>query len=175
MKNLVVKSDFAPYKYFANSIKSEQSLDQAIQEAQLFDIKKWLGDALLNEICSQADDSPPSLTTLNSFLLDGGNYIYQNDTYSLTGLKTCIIYYSIARYVKFDSVKFTATGVVKKEDIYSQPVDDKTLQSISHNEWEKAEALRLEIIEYLNRFSNSYPLWNCRNKKRNVKFHSVGQ
>lgn len=175
MYNLAVKADFQTYKYFAASIKSEQSLDQCIQDAQLFDVKKWLGDALLNEICSQAATSPESLSTLNAFLLDGGEYTYVGNTYTLTGLKACIIYYAIARYVKYDSVKFTSTGIVKKEDIYSQPVDDRTIQSLSHGEFEKAEALRLEIIEYLNRNYLLYPLWNCTKKKRTVKFHSIGQ
>jgi len=175
MINLVTKTDFATYKYFANSIKAEQSLDQSIQEAQLFDIKKWLGDAFLHDLCSQKGTSPESLTTLNEFLLSGGNYTYEDETYSLTGLKSCIIYYSIARYIKTDSVKFTATGIVKKEDVYSQPIDDRTMQSLSHSEWEKAEALRLEIIQYLNRFETSYPLWGCMRKKRTTKFHIVGQ
>lgn len=175
MINLVTKSDFAPYKYFANSIKSEQSLDQCIQEAQLFDIKKWLGDALLKELCDQKATSPESLSTLNELLLDGGNYTYNSETYTLTGLKACIIYYSISRYIKFDSVKLTATGIVKKEDIYSSPVDDKTIHSLANNEREKAEALRLEIILYLNRFATSYPLWNCTNKKRNTTYKLIGQ
>lgn len=175
MINLISKSDFSPYKYIANSIKNEQSLDQCIQEAQLFDIKKWLGDALLKELCDQSATSPESLTTINELLLNGGEYTYNDNTYTFTGLKACLIYYTIARYVKYDSIKFTMGGIVKKEDIYSQPVDDKTIQSLSHNEYEKAEALRIEIIEYLNRFDDSYPLWNCTRKKRNIKFHSIGQ
>lgn len=175
MINLVTKSDFAPYKYFANSIKSEQSLDQCIQEAQLFDIKKWIGDALLKELCDQSEVVPTTLTTLNSLLLNGCDYTYNSVNYTLTGLKSCICYYALSRYIRFDSVKLTAVGVVKKEDIYSSPVDDKTIHSMANNEREKAEALRLEIILYLNRFSSDYPLWNCHKKTRNKTYKLIGQ
>lgn len=72
MTALVTLSDLAGYKYINDSVRNSAIFPQFVSEAQLFDVKPWLGDALLNEIVTQYEASPSAITTLNETLLSGG-------------------------------------------------------------------------------------------------------
>ena len=77
---LVTKADLDNYKYIADSVKNSTSWPQFVSEAQLFDVKNWLGDCLLNELTTQASTLPYSFSTENQTLLDGGTYTYLSNT-----------------------------------------------------------------------------------------------
>jgi hypothetical protein len=173
MKPLLNRTNLGKLRYISDAIKSDSQLDQCITEAQVFDVKKWLGDALLYELVTQYEAN--TLTALNSTLLDGGSYTYETKTYTFSGLRACIIYYAWARYIKRDSIKFTATGVVKKEADFSEPATLKELQMLSSDAVASGDALKLEIIDYLNRTYSDYPLWDCATKKRTKTFKIVGE
>jgi hypothetical protein len=173
MKPLLNKTNLGRFRYISDAIKSDSQLDQCITEAQIFDVKKWLGDALLYELVSQYESN--NLTALNNTLLEGGNYTVDSTTYTFSGLRACIIYYAWARYIKRDSIKFTATGVVKKDADFSEPATLKELQMLSADATASGDALKLEIMDYLNRKSTDYPLWNCRSKTRTKTFKIVGE
>ena len=53
MTNLVTKSDLDSYKYIADSVKNHVSWPQFVSEAQMLDVKHWLGDGLLLELVDQ--------------------------------------------------------------------------------------------------------------------------
>jgi hypothetical protein len=91
----VTKPDLDVVKHVADSVKNTATWPQFVIEAQRFDVKHWIGDALLNEIDSQLSTSPGELSVANQKLMDGGSYTYQNKTYLFGGLKLCIIYYAI--------------------------------------------------------------------------------
>jgi len=160
---LVQKSDLDKYKYVADSTKNSVSWPQFVSEAQLLDVKIWLGDALLDEIINQASTLPTTISADNQTLLDGGSYTYQSRTYLFQGLKAAIIYYSFARFVNRTSVNFTAAGVVVKDSDFSTPASDKQIQRIETEARLTAEAIKCEVIAYLNRNYKLYPLWNNGN------------
>jgi len=60
----------------ADSVKNLTIWGQFVLEAQQFDVKNWLGDALLNELSNQA--VPDTFTALNLTLLNGGSYSYND-------------------------------------------------------------------------------------------------
>lgn len=173
MNRLLNKQDFVKRLFISDKFESEPLLLKCIHEAQLFDVKKWLGDSLLNELSTQFDAN--TLTTLNNTLLDGGSYTYDENTYFFSGLKDCIAYFTWARFIKTDAFKFTATGIVKKNDTLSEPASNKDLQMLSGDALSSADALKLDVIDYLNRNKVSYPLWNCRSKRRIPTFKIVGE
>ena len=76
MNALVNKADLDQYKYVADSVKNLTIWGQFVLEAQQFDVKNWLGDALLNELSNQA--VPDTFTALNLTLLNGGSYSYND-------------------------------------------------------------------------------------------------
>ena len=162
MNALVNKADLDQYKYVADSVKNLTIWGQFVLEAQQFDVKNWLGDALLNELSNQA--VPDKFTALNLTLLNGGSYSYNDCTYLFQGLRAAIIYYAFARYTNYMAYNYTAAGIVIKESDYSTPVGDKITQRLETDSRLKAEAIRDEVVLYLCRFSDDYPLWrngNC--------------
>ena len=159
MLPLISKSDLDLYKYVADSVKNSTSWTQFVSEAQLFDVKIWLGDELLNELISQASTSPDSFSTENTLLLDGGNYIYDSKTYIFQGLKAAIIYYAFSRFTNRTPYNYTAAGIVIKDSDLSTPVSDKVVQRLETEARLMAEAIKCEIILFLNRNYLNYPLW----------------
>lgn len=156
---LVTKADLDAFKYIADSIKNYTSWPQFVSEAQLFDIKSWLGDDLLLEIVGQASTLPNTISAANQSLLDGGTYTYLTKTYFFQGLKACIIYYAFARFTNRTSFNYTAAGIVQKDSDFSTPATSKDIQRLETEARLMAEAIKCEIVDYLNRNYTLYPLW----------------
>jgi hypothetical protein len=176
MQPLVTKSDLSDYKYVADSVKNIAVWPQYVSEAQLFDVRPWLGDALLNEIVTQANTSPDSLTALNDKLLDGGTYVFEDTTFMFQGLKAAIIYYAFARFTSKSSYNYTQAGITVKDSDLSTPASDKAIQRLQTENYLMAEAIKDDILLYLRRNSSDYPLFNCYNKRsrRPGTFYAVG-
>jgi hypothetical protein len=156
---LVTKSDLDQLKYVADSVKNSASWPHFVSESQLFDVKVWLGDGLLNEIYLQSLPSPQAITPENQLLLDGGIYTYQSKTYMFQGLKACIIYYAFARFTNRTAFNYTAAGIVVKDSDLSTPISDKIMQRLETESRLMADAIQCEIITFLNRNYLNYPLW----------------
>jgi len=156
---LVTKADLDQYKYVADSVKNSISWPQFVSEAQMLDVKNWLGDALLLEIIGQSSTSPTTVSALNQALLDGGTYTYLSHTYHFQGLKAAIIYYAFARFTNRTSFNYTAAGIVVKDSDLSTPATTKDIQRLETENRLIAEAIKCEVITYLNRNYTLYPLW----------------
>lgn len=157
--SLVTKADLDEYKYIADSVKNSTTWAQFVNEAQLLDVKNWLTDALLFEIIGQAETLPPTISMANQKLLDGGTYVYNTKTYHFQGLKAAIIYYAFARFTNRTSFNYTQAGIVVKDSDFSTPVTDKVMQRLETEARLTADAIKCEIILYLNRNYDLYPLW----------------
>jgi hypothetical protein len=159
MVQLITKYDLDGYKYIADSVRSSSIWPQFVSEAQMLDVKPWLGDALLNELVTQESTNPSSYSALNLTLLNGGSYVYQTHTYLFQGLKACIMYYAFGRFTNRSSFNYTAAGIVVKDSDLSTPVSDKVIQRLETESRLTAEAIKDEITLYLTRNYASYPLW----------------
>lgn len=159
MISLVQKADLDVYKYIVDSVKNSTSWPQFVSEAQLLDVKIWLGDALLNEIVTQESTLPKTISADNQVLLDGGSYTYNSKTYLFQGLKAAIIYYAFARFTNRTPYNYTAAGIVIKDSDLSTPVGDKIIQRLETEARLTAEAIKCEVILYLDRNYTLYPLW----------------
>jgi hypothetical protein len=174
MYQLVNKDDLDEYKYVADSVKNTETWPQFVSEAQMLDVKNWLGDALLLEIVGQAQTSPSSLTAKNELLLNGGSYEYGGRNYHFQGLKAAIIYYAFGRFTNRSSVNYTAAGIVIKESDFSNPVSDKMVQRLETEARLTAEAIRDEVVRFLNRKKDDYPLWRgCYNSQDRTRTFKV--
>lgn len=156
---LVTKADLDNYKYIADSVKNYASWIQFVSEAQMFDVKTWLTDALLLEIVGQASTLPTTISANNQVLLDGGSYVYNSHTYYFQGLKACIIYYAFARFTNRTTFNYTAAGIVVKDSDLSTPATTKDIQRLETEARLMAESIKCEIITYLDRNETLYPLW----------------
>jgi hypothetical protein len=144
----------------ADSVKNSASWPHFVSEAQMLDVKVWLTDALLLEIIGQASILPTTISAANQILLDGGTYVYNSHTYFFQGLKACIMYYAFARFTNRTSFNYTAAGIVVKDSDLSTPATTKDIQRLETESRMNAEALKCEIITYLDRNSSLYPLWH---------------
>jgi len=172
----VTKDDLDGYKHVADSVGNDDKWPQFVSEAQLFDVKPWLGDELLNEISQQFSGSPSAVSDENLKLLNGGTYTYNSKTYMFQGLKASIIYYAFARFTNRTPYNYTAAGIVSKQSDFSDPVSDKVIQRLETEANLMGEAVRDEVVLFLNRNSEDYPLWNkdCRSPQRRVTFTPMG-
>lgn len=155
--NLVTKADLDDYKYIADSIKNHTIWAQFVSEAQLLDVKSWLGDPLFMELIEQKEAG--TLTTLNNTLLNGAKYTYMSRSYYFQGLKACIIYYAFARFTNRSQFNYTAAGIVVKDSDFSTPITDKMMQRLETEARLTADAIKCGVITYLNRKYSDYPLW----------------
>jgi hypothetical protein len=158
----VTKTDLDVVKHVADSTKNNATWPQFVVEAQIFDVKHWIGDALLNEINEQLSASPENPTDANIALLNGGSYVYQGETYLFGGLKLCIIYYAFSRFANRNPYNFTAAGITVKDTEFSTPASDKAIQRIVTESMLMATSLRDEIVLFLRRNASTYPLYKCR-------------
>ena len=175
MYPLVSQSNLADFKYISDSVHNSKLWPQFVSEAQLFDVKTWLGDALLNEIVTQAEAA--ALTGANVILLNGGSYLYQDKTYLFQGLKVAIMYYAFARFTNETSVNWTANGLVIKDSDLSTPASDKRIQRLETNYRLMGDSVRDETIQFLNRNHTLYPLYTSlcsRNIQRSRTFTVIG-
>lgn len=164
MTPLVTKADLDNYKYVADSVKNAAAWPQFVSEAQLLDVKVWLGDGLLNELIEQSETSPESLTTLNETLLNGGTYTYQSKKYIFQGLKATIMYYAFARFTSRQPYNYTAAGITVKDTDFSTQASDKAVQRLATEAMLTAASLRDEVVLYLRRNASNYPLFRCSSK-----------
>jgi hypothetical protein len=174
---LINKSDLDKFKYVADSVKNETIWGQFVSEAQMLDVKIWLGDALLMELIAQGTTAPTTFSIANQILLEGGTYNYSTDNYHFQGLKAAIIYYAFARYTNRAPFNYTAAGIVLKDSDLSTPVSDKVIQRLETEARLTADAIRDEVILFLNRNYTLYPLWNnlgCRVYSTNNRLRFLG-
>jgi hypothetical protein len=162
MISLVTKADLDQYKWIADSVKNSASWPQFVSDAQMLDVKVWLTDALLLEIINQASTLPTTISAANQTLLNGGTYTYQSRTYFFQGLKACVIYYAFARFTNRTPYNYTAAGIVIKDSDLSTPATDKQVQRLETEARLTAEAIKCEVLAYLNRNYALYPLWADR-------------
>ena len=179
MKQLIVKSDIDKFRSIASAFDGERNIDGYILEAQLMDLKAWLGDAFLYELCEQRATN--SLTDANKLLLYGGSYTATvcnvDQTFYLEGLAACLAFYTHARYTLRSQVQQTRFGAVVKESDYSTPASGKQIAEIKQISEENAEALKQDCILLIRRKIADYPLYTqyTTSEKRRSKINVVGE
>lgn len=162
MISLATLADIQDLKYICDSVKNHVTWGHYVSEAQLLDVKHWLGDGFLLEIVGQASTLPTTFSPANLTLLTGGSYVYNSATYYFQGLRNCIAYYAFARFTNRTSFNYTAVGIVTKDSDFSTPISDKVMQRLETEARLTADAIKCEVINFLNRNYANYPLWHNR-------------
>lgn len=129
-----------------------------IAEAQRCDIKPRIGDALFAAI---TDTDAPEERFCR--LLNGGRWIDSaNQTRHLTGLKTALAYYTLARITRDGNIHTTAYGSVVKDDQYSVEAEASERQRQYRELYSQADAYMAEVIEYLQQHTHDFPEFKTR-------------
>lgn len=151
--NLITYPDFAPYAELSSNIEAK-TIDPYILQAQISDLKPVLGDIFYQDLII-------NFASANyQELINGKLYTAPGTTYQVKfeGVKPMLCYWAYARYLKRALFKPTMTGLVVKNNQYSEPLSENTLLRLANESMSMAGVYQqgLEMFLYYNRAS--YPV-----------------
>ncbi len=162
MQNLINITDFTENKFLTQNLDSSD-IDTVVEEAQMFDIKPVLGDALFYDMME-------NLTVAKYVnLLNGEAYTPTGATSPIrfSGLKIVLKYYAYARYLVLDGTKSTNSGHVRKILENSERISGTQITQMVAQARSGAKVYEDEMVKYLNNYSTTYPLWGCDTVRKN--------
>lgn len=151
---LIDVSDFEAIRQMTPNLDAKKIMP-FVFEAQQFDIKPFLGDALYYDLLK-------SKTAVKyQSVLNGLEYVNgQTQTVRFVGLKVAIAYFAHGRYVPFSGQTHTASGYKQKASEFSESTPDKTLERMSNASFNSGKAILDDLVKFLDvKASVDYPLW----------------
>lgn len=145
MRNLITYEELG---LLARPYTTDREMAEAlIAEAQREDIRRRLGDALYLQLIKEMPEDRMR------FLLDGG----QKGDQILTGIKTALAYYALARIIRDGNIQATTYGAVVKDDPNSiEPV--QTEKQHQYRElFSSADRYMSEVLAFLDCNRKDYP------------------
>lgn len=159
MKNLITYEDLST---LARPCTTERETAEAfIAEAQRIDLKPRIGDALYLALCQEE--------TVDRFavLLDGGQWEDNSGPRLLTGVRTALAYYALARIVRDGNIQPTTYGAVVKDDQHSMDAEKAERQRQYRELFSQADTYMGEVLGYLECNRKAFPEYTCRTSQRN--------
>lgn len=155
MTNLITYEELS---LLARPCSTDREMAEAIiAEAQREDIRRRVGDALYLAITS---DQPEERFRV---LLDGGVTATGE---ILTGVKTALAYYALARIVRDGNIQATTYGAVVKDDQYSVEAETQERQRQYRELFSIADRYMREVLEHLTCHRDNYPEYRaCKTDK----------
>lgn len=160
---LIDKTEVANHREISTSVRDEK-INPYIGDAQKLDLKPLLGDELYFDLVykkEQGDDI--------SDLMEPLNYSYDGKRYSHEGLNKVLSIFTNARYVLGGSGTDTPFGYVEKNFQDGNPVSATSKRDIYKSDRQAAVDYFSEVALFLNRNTDTYPLWLSGCKKRGLK------
>lgn len=169
-KLLISIEDIKNYRPMADIIQTR--IDPYIQEAQMNDLKPFLGEPLYRDILTNTS------STLNQELLYGKNYIDESGyTIVFNGLVPMLVYYSLARIISNNQINITSFGAVQKVNQSSTPLDIATIKMQVTELRANALSYQTEVKKFLDYYLSAYPLWSynkaCEVQGSGLKFFKL--
>lgn len=161
-KLLITINDIKEYSPMAEL--SSIRVDSHIREAQMNDLKPFLGEPLYRDLITNTD------TTANQELLKGKTYKgIEGYNIDYNGLIPILVYYSLARIVANNQINITSYGVVRKKVDESDAVDAASLRFYITEKRSIATRYQKEAHDFLVQNIATYPLWQFNKVSENIK------
>lgn len=159
MRNFITYEDIS---LLARPCTTEPELAEAmIAEAQRVELKPRLGDALY--VAVGEDDKDGRFRTL----LDGGQWKDRcGATRLLTGLKTALAYYALARIIRDGNIMPSTYGAVIKDDQYSADPERTERQRQYRELFAQADTYMAEVLHYLTQNCALFPEYKAAGTMR---------
>lgn len=158
MKNLITYEDISQ---LARPCSTDRDMAEAmIAEAQRVELKPRLGDALYLKLM---EDEPEDRFDL---LLNGGVWEDDCGNHLLTGVKTALAYYALARITRDGNIQVTTYGSVVKDDQYSAEAERTERQRQYRELFSQADTYMAETLTYLVKNCRAFPEYKVRGKMR---------
>lgn len=139
----------------------DETAEAMIAEAQRVEIKPRIGDAVYLLITAETPDARFDT------LLNGGEW---KDSCGkprlLTGLRTALAYYALARIIRDGNIQATRYGAVVKDDQYSQDPEKTERQRQYRELFAQADSYMAEAVQYLAENCETFPEYQVRGRMR---------
>lgn len=188
MRNLITYEEISQ---LARPCTTDEDMAKAmIAEAQRVEIKPRLGDALYLKILdlkeqfivdagdADADldiyivadeDALSTISSLDPYqiLLEGGQWIDSCGVpHLLTGLKTALAYYALARITRDGNIQETRYGSVIKDDQYSTDPEKAERQRQYRELFGQADSYMAEALAYIHMNCEAFPEYKAQGRMR---------
>lgn len=150
--SLITLSDIKAVKHVSSHLG--RKADQAIQDAEILDIKPLLGEKLYFDMRANED------ATNYALLLDGGEYTYDDFTYDFVGLKRVHVEFAYARLIFFGSETASPHGVVEKINQDSRHISRDRKKELWTASRQTAVEFWEEVRRFLIRKEEDFPHWD---------------
>ena len=158
MRNLITYEEISQ---LARPCTTDEDMAKAmIAEAQRVEIKPRLGDALYLKL---TDDSPEDRFNV---LLNGGKWEDSCGDHLLTGIKTALAYYALARITRDGNIQETRYGSAVKDDQYSMDPEKTERQRQYRELFSQADSYMAEALNYLAHNRQTFPEYKTCAKMR---------
>jgi hypothetical protein len=155
---LIEKAEFLKDKLVATSI-DEERLRSSIREAQQFDLRPVLGDAMYYDLIKNYDVNESPINKYNK-LVEGEEYTNsESHTIIFSGLRMALKYWAYARFIAKQQVNATASSVVVKTNPWSVPVAPEVIEAETASARSGAISYWEEAKKYLDEKFTDFPLW----------------
>ena len=177
MKNLITYEEISQ---LARPCTTDEDMAAAmIAEAQRVEIKPRLGDALylklldIEEAASTAPDRG-----LYQILLEGGRWTEScGATHLLTGIKTALAYYALARITRDGNIQATTYGAVVKDDQYSVDPERAERQRQYRELFSQADCYMAEALTFIAKNCGAFPEYKapCKMRSNRMTIRTIGK
>lgn len=157
-KLLISIANISEFRPLSKNIPSDR-ITPYIQEAQQFDLKRLLGDALYLDFLTKFDQSGDPKYTSYQNLLNGVMYTYSQQTLEHPGLIGYLSYSTLVRFFNNNHINATKYGLVQKDNDQSTPLDFRAVAAAVAELRSNALAFQVDIIKYLTTNGTLYPLY----------------
>lgn len=155
---LLTLEDIQEHKPMSKNIDWDKKVEPFIKEAQYFDLKDIVGDALYLALVQEVDTDN---FVKYGDLWKGSTYKCGGDDTINPGLKKVLVYYSYARFLTNAPTNSVAYDMVRKENKYSEGTSRKDLADSVAQAQSGGRGLEFDVIKFLNTNSSDYPLYKC--------------
>lgn len=152
MEPLIDKSYVEALFQLASGV-SDAEFEKYIIHAQKFELKKLMPEKFFYDLLMNQESERYQA------VLNGGDYTYEEYTYSHEGLKNVLAYFAYALYIFKANNVSTSFGLVVKHSGQSEPVDYKERRDWYHEHKSQAGQLWEDTKLFIQRNEDDYPVW----------------
>lgn len=152
---LITLADFTPYVDITSNIDVVRNLEPYILQAQQMDLRPLVGEQFYHDLITNQ--------TVAKYveLINGITYTPVNSLLPIRyeGLKAMLVYWTHARYLTKANIKSTMTGLVRKENQYSEPLRPDELARLAADSRSMAMSYEYGLDLFLKFRTGIYPAY----------------
>lgn len=170
MKNLITYEEISS---LARPCSTDKEMAEAmIAEAQRMDVRPCLGDALYLKLTEE------NLAEPYTIILEGGTGTGScGKPRIVTGVKTALAYYTLARLTRDGNIRTSTYGAVVKDDQYSVEAEQAERSRQYRELFSQADRYMAEVVGYIRDNCRSIPEYDQQGRmtSNRVTFKIIGK